>query len=134
MWEYSKDGGWKPIDDFIEAADAKDSEKKWDACGFNSYADFAYGERETLRITVVRRRQQSHTPKITQLLAEPASAPGPSASINHGYNFIVVIQFGGALDKVAICHLPDLLHLLGEISPLALHAKTTLKPHQSLHA
>src|SRR5439155_22556702 len=60
MWEYSKDTGWKPIDDFIEAANAKDSEKKWELCGFNAYADFAYGERETLRMTVVRRRQQTH--------------------------------------------------------------------------
>ena len=133
MWEYSKDGGWKAIEDFIEAANAKDSEKKWEICGFNSYADFAYGERETLRITVVRRRQQGHTPKITQLLTEPAPPP-ETASVNHGYNFIVVIQFGGALDKVAIRHLPDLLHLLGEVGPLAQNAKTTLKPHQSLHA
>src|SRR3954468_14452440 len=133
MWEYSKDGGWKPIDDFIESADAKDSEKKWEACGFNSYADFAYGERETLRITVVRRRQQSHTPKITQFLVEPSPAAQTSSS-SHGYNFIIVIQFGGALDKVAMKQLPDLLHLLGEISPLAQNAKTTLKPHQSLHA
>jgi len=133
MWEYSKEGGWKPIDDFIEAANAKDSEKKWELCGFNSYADFAYGERETLRMTVVRRRQQAHVPKITQMLSEPAPAPDTS-SMNHGFNFIVVIQFGGALDKVAIRLLPDLLRLLGEISPLAQHAKTTLKPHQSLHA
>jgi hypothetical protein len=133
MWEYSKDGGWKSIDDFIEAANAKDSEKKWELCGFNSYADFAYGERETLRMTVVRRRQQGHVPKITQMLSEPAPAPDTSA-MNHGFNFIVVIQFGGALDKVAIRQLPDLLDLLGQISPLTQNAKTTLKPHQSLHA
>jgi len=133
MWEYSKDGGWKAVEDFIETANAKDSEKKWELCGFNSYADFAYGERETLRITVVGRRQQSHAPKITQFLTEPAPAP-ETTSVSHGYNFIVVIQFGGALDKVAIRHLPDLLHLLGQVSPLALNAKTTLKPHQSLHA
>jgi hypothetical protein len=132
MWEYSKDGGWKQIDDFIEAANAKDSEKKWELCGFNSYADFAYGERETLRMTVVRRRQ-TQVPKITQLLSEPVP-PSDTSSQNHGYNFIVVIQFGGALDKVAIRILPDLLYLLGQISPLAQNAKTTLKPHQSLHA
>ena len=118
MWEYSKDGGWKPIDDFIEAANARDSEKKWEVCGFNAYADFAYGERETLRITVMRRRQQGHAPKITQLLVEPMLQT-ESPSTAHGYNFIVVIQFGGSLDKVAMKHLPDLLHLLGEISPLA---------------
>ena len=133
MWDYSKDGGWKPIDDFIEAANAKDSEKKWEVCGFNAYADFAYGERETLRITVMRRRQQGHTPKIAQLLAESAPQAEPPSTA-HGYNFIVVIQFGGSLDKVAMKHLPDLLHLLGEISPLAQNAKTTLKPSQSLHA
>src|SRR6476620_9127904 len=135
MWEYSKENGWKPIDDFIEAANAKDSEKKWEMCGFNSYADFAYGERETLRITVMRKRQQGHAPKITQFLAEPTPAPAPdTSSLNHGFGFIVVIQFGGALDKVAIKQLPDLFHLLREVSPLALNAKTTLKPSQSLHA
>jgi hypothetical protein len=133
MWEYSKEAGWKPIDDFIEAANAKDSEKKWEACGFNAYADFAYGERETLRITVVRRRHQTHAPKMTQFLAEAAPS-SETASVSHGYNFIVVIQFGGALDKVAMKQLPDLLHLLSQISPLALNAKTTLKPSQSLHA
>src|SRR4051812_42169262 len=133
MWEYSKETGWKPIDDFIEAANAKDSEKKWELCGFNSYADFAYGERETLRITVMRKRQQGHTPKMAQFLADPGPAPDTS-SMNHGYAFIVVIQFGGALDKVALRHLPDLLYLLEEVSPLAQNAKTTLKPSHSLHA
>jgi hypothetical protein len=133
MWAYSRDGGWTEIEDFIEAATARDSEKKWEACGFNSYADFAYGERETFRITVMRRRQASHLPKPPPGAGEPQVVMD-TKSTNPGYNFIVVIQFGGNLDKVALKTLPDLLKLLMEISPLAQNAKTTLKPHQSLHA
>src|SRR3954471_6637520 len=109
MWEYSN-SGWKEIEDFIEAVKAKDPEKKLEACGFNSYADFAYGDRETLRMTVMRRRHGPPVPKPAPLLGEPA--PPPEERPNHGYNFIIVVQFGGALDKIVIRTLPELLKLL----------------------
>ena len=135
MWEYSKDHGWKPIEDFIEAAKAKDSEKKWEECGFNAYADFAYGDRETLRMTVMRRRRVGPVIKPTLSLEDPPLPPPMETKpANIEYNFIIVVQFGGALDKIATRTLPDLLKLLSEISPLAENAKTTLKPGMSLHA
>jgi hypothetical protein len=135
MWAYSKDTGWQPIEDFVEAVKAKDSEKKWEECGFNSYADFAYGDRETLRMTVMRRRRLG--PIVKPMLSPdepPVPPPIDAKPANAEYNFIVVIQFGGALDKIALKTLPDLLELLSHIAPLAEGAKTTLKPGMSLHA
>jgi hypothetical protein len=134
MWEYTNDHGWKPIEDFIEAAKAKDSERKWEECGFNSYADFAYGDRETLRMTVMRRRRTGPVLKPAPSPDEPPVPPPIEAKpANLDYNFIVVIQFGGALDKIALKTLPDLLKLLADIGPLAENAKTTLKPGMSHH-
>jgi hypothetical protein len=135
MWDYSKEAGWKPIEDFIEAVQAKDSEKKWEACGFNSYADFAYGDRETIRVTVMRRRHAGQSPKPMSLLSgSDVPVPPELKPVNTEYNFIVVIQFGGALDKVAIRKLPELFQLLRDVIPLTEHAKTTLKPTMSLYA
>jgi len=134
MWAYSISTGWQAIEDFVEAAKAKDSEKKWEECGFNTHADFAYGDRETLRMTVMRRRRLGPVLKPSLSAEEPPlPAPVEAKPANAEYNFIVVVQFGGALDKIALKSLPDLLNLLTQISPLAENAKTTLKPGMTLH-
>lgn len=116
MWQYHKQGGWSTINkDFMQEAD-DDVEKGYLKCGFSSEASVSYGDVESFGIEV---RARTGLGEASKLVQKPNTLPSQKDMVPLNHNFVVSVWIGGRSHDVVVKDLPDLIHLLGQLVPLA---------------
>lgn len=103
MLAFSADSGWKEIVDFLQVPDVDDDAKLLSEAGFSPSKALCVGDPDECAFCVL----------------VYARSIGQAHGKEEQYSFLVDVEIGGTIHRVAVEKLPDLLELLRQTVPLA---------------
>jgi hypothetical protein len=117
MFRYSVQNGWQEIESFLHATGEAEIADELMACGFLSEPSFQIGAEDEFSVEVYRRHDSvgQYVAYLNPNTGKPLSVPKAIEAKDEYFAYVIV---GSMCNEVVCPHLPDLLSLLSQLTPI----------------